>query len=86
MATENKVKITMSYTDDTKRNYELAVDEQDMIDVEDNIIAINASLKAGTDGGLSTFFVSNNGSNLSTISEAQIISVSETVLDLGGNA
>jgi len=85
MAT-NSVKIKMTYADSTTRDYELSVDENDMMDIEDNIIAINASLTAGTDGGLKSFFVSNGGASLARISEAQIISVTETVLDLGGNA
>lgn len=83
MAT-NSVKIKLLYTDSTNRDYEFSVSRDDMVDIEDNIIAINTSLASGTDGGLKTFFVSNGGASLSKISEAQIISINETVLDLGG--
>lgn len=81
----NSAKLTFKYNDETTRNYELSVEADDMIDVEDNVKAINVSLAAGTDNGMSSFFVSKAGASLAEISAAQLISVTETVLDLGGN-
>lgn len=86
MATiENTVKLKFMYKDETTRIYDLTIDENEMMDVADKVIAVNQSLTGGTDNGLSSFFISNGGASLAKISEAQIISVTETVLDLGGN-
>jgi len=82
--TENTVKLKFMYKDETTRNYDLTIDEDDMMDVSDKVISVNQSLTSGTDNGLSSFFISNGGASLAKISEAQIISVTETVLDLGG--
>lgn len=78
------VKMKFLYADATTRDYELSVDSSDVTNIESNIIAVNSSLNAGTDDGLKSFFVSNSGASLALISEAQIISVTEIVLDLGG--
>lgn len=80
----NNVKMTFKYADDTTRQYTLSVDEDDLMDVEDNIIAINTSLTGGTSGGLNSFFVAAGGASFVSISGAQIISEEETVLDLSG--
>lgn len=86
MATSNTVKMTFTYADDKSRNYEFACDEDALWDVEDKINAINASIVAGTDDGFKQFFISDSGAMTKKISSAQIISVTETVLDLGGNS
>lgn len=80
------VKMTLSYDDDDKRNYDFSCDENDLLAVKSKIVAVNTSLAGGTDDGMSDFFLSDNGGNLTKISAAQIISVEETVLDLGGNS
>ena len=50
--------------------------------VKQNILAVNASLQAGTDGGLSTFFTSEEGDNFTLISSAKLIETDEEILDL----
>lgn len=86
MATTNTVKMTFTYADNKSRNYEFSCAADDLIDVEYKINAINASISAGTDDGFKQFFISDDGAMTTKISTAQIISVTETVLDLGGNS
>lgn len=83
MAT-NTVKMTFLYEDADTRIYDLDCDDDNLPGVSFYIKRINASLEAGTDDGMAAFFLSNGGESLAKISEAQIISVTETVLDLGG--
>lgn len=87
----NKVTLTLGYTNtDFTRNFIIndapiaALD-----DVEDKAIAVNASLKAGTDGGLKEFFRSNDYDDsdqqniigqLETIKHVQVETVTETVI------
>jgi len=85
MATENTAKLKFLYKDETTRNYDLEVDASLTSSIKEKVVAVNQSLTSGTDNGLSSFFVSNAGASLAKISEAQIISVTETVLDLGGD-
>ena len=48
--------------------------------VKDKCMAINASLAASTDGGLSEFFVDDSGNSLKEITKAKIIVTEETEL------
>lgn len=67
---------------DFKRKYDLDIEQDQIANAKAKTIAFNASLAAGTSGGLSSFFVSDNGENLKEISALQLITVTETVLDL----
>lgn len=80
----NSVKLTFEYKDKDTKTYDFSIDEDEMMGVSFKVKAVNASLTSGTDNGLSSFFVSKAGASLAQISEAQIISISETVLDLSG--
>lgn len=66
------------------RNYDFEIEDEFKADAKNKVLAINASMEAGTAGGLSTFFVSDNGENFIKISSAKIITVTETQLDLEG--
>ena len=83
MAT-NTVRMKFLYADADTRTYDLPCDDDNLPAVKSKIRQINSSLEAETDGGMADFFLSDNGEALTKISEAQIISVTETVLDLGG--
>ena len=50
--------------------------------LKERILAVNESLSAGTAGGLSTFFLSDDGDNFTGIVAAKTDSVTETVLDI----
>lgn len=82
---KNTVRLKFTYADADTRTYDLECDDNNLMDVQSKVNALNASVTAGTDGGFTTFFLSDNGEEFTKISEAQIISVTETVLDLGGN-
>lgn len=84
------LKMTFGYheTEDT-RGYNFAVaDSVTAADAKAAILAVNASLTAGTDGGLSSFFVSDAGDYFTLITDAQLETVNKTVLDLniGGDS
>ena len=64
------------------RKYDLDIEDEQIANAKAKALAINASLAAGTAGGLSSFFVSDNGENMKEISALQLITVTETVLDL----
>ena len=49
-------------------------------DVKSKCMAINASLAASTDGGMSNFFVDDSGNSLKEITKAKIIVTEETEL------
>ena len=66
------VKTKFKYADDSTRIYDFDCDDSLVTGVKDKIIAINASLQAGTAGGLSSFFVSDNGEYFVQISSAVI--------------
>ncbi len=83
MAT-NTVKLTFKYTDDTTRQYALGCADSLLTGVKNKVKAINTSLAGGTSGGLNSFFVSIGGASFASISAAQIISETETTLDLSG--
>ncbi len=77
------IQLTFSYEDtEFTRVYDFEVADSLQADAKQKILDINASLKAGTDDGLSTFFVSDNGENFSLISAAKFIITEEEYLDL----
>lgn len=79
------VQLTFSYEDtEFTRMYDLEVADSLQADAKQKILDINASLKAGTDDGLSAFFVSDEGTNFSLISSAKFIVTEEEYIDLGG--
>lgn len=51
-----------------------------LADVKSKCMAVNASLAASTDGGMSNFFVDDNGNSLKEITKAKIIVTEETEL------
>ena len=56
------------------------VSTQALADVQTKCMAINASLAASTDGGMSNFFVDDDGNTLKEITKAKIIITEETEL------
>ena len=93
MAKENSVTLTFGYTGTTEtRKYKFdEVDDDALGSVKTKVQAINASLAAGTDGGLATFFRSddydatdsnNVVGNLNKIVAAQYDEVTTTDIDL----
>lgn len=78
-----QIKLGYENTEDT-RTYEFGgLSESVLDDVKAQVLAINQSLAGGTAGGLSTFFVSDNGDNLKSIVSARAKIIEEEVLDLG---
>lgn len=92
MSTYNSVTIELGYTNtDFKRTMTISeVPDEAFPDIETKINAINASLAAGTDGGLSTFYrsddfdASQNKGMFNKINKARIESVEEVYI-FGGN-
>ena len=69
------------------RGYNFTVADSLASACKDKIKAINTSLEAGTAGGLSTFFVSDDGlSNFTKITYAALESTEIQVLDISGGA
>lgn len=74
------VKLRFKYADNSTRLYNFDCEDSLAADVKYKIIDINDSLEAGTDGGLSSFFVSDSGENFVLISGATVeSSVSEPI-------
>ena len=73
---------TFAYEDtDFTRTYNFEVDDAtEAASLKAGVLAVNASLRAGTAGGLSSFFVSNEGDNFTLISDAQLVSTTKTTL------
>lgn len=92
MATEikNSVTLTMSYNGtDTTRKYKInEVPTSAISQIQTKTEAVNASLAGGTDGGLSTTFVTDDytgsGTNgtLAKVSEVKIVTEEITDIDL----
>lgn len=77
------IQLTFSYADtDQTRMYELELADSLASSAKTKILAINESLRAGTDGGLSNFFISDYGDNFTRISEAKFIRTEEEYIDL----
>lgn len=56
------------------------VSAQALSNVQSKCMAINASLAASTDGGMSDFFVDDSGNTMKEITKAKIIITEETEL------
>lgn len=68
------------------RTYDFDIEtEEAKTAAKQKVLNINSSLEAGTAGGLSSFFVSDNGENFTKISELKLITRTETPLDLEGS-
>lgn len=80
------VKTRFLYADSATRLYSFDCQDQYAIDVKDVILEINASLKASTDGGLSSFFVSDDGENFVLIDGATIESSEVVPLTIAPNS
>ena len=84
---DNTIRLTFGYEDtEFTRNYELKIDDSLVAGAKQKIKDINNSLLGGTAGGLSSFFVSDSGENFTLITDAQLTSITETKLDLGGGS
>lgn len=73
MAT-NSATLTLGFADDTNRKLKLDNLSESAIapaTIKPKILAINASLQGGSAGGLSSFFLSDNGANFTGIIAAQ---------------
>ena len=84
--TEITVKTKFEYKDNSTRLYTFNGVAEDVVgEVTDKIKSINSSLAAGTAGGMSSFFVSDNGNNLVSITAAQIeVTTTQYVPGIGG--
>ena len=81
--TDVQVKLTCSYSNtDLTHQYAFDCAESLVSGVRNKVKAINASLAGGTDGGMSTFFLSADGHNLTKISDARIVSLEEYPIDV----
>ena len=74
MSTTTKASITLTLGyEDTDETRDLKIDNVSVASlsgVVNKVKAKNASLEAGTDGGLSTFFLSEDGDNFNSIVSA----------------
>ena len=77
---------TLSYADDSTSKLVIdgVADSITAADVKTAVLAVNASLTGGTSDGLNTFFQSNDGANLSAISDVEIKVTNSTDINLGG--
>lgn len=80
------VKTKFKYADDSTRIYDFDCEDSLESGVKGKILAINASLQASTDGGLSTFFVSDAGQNFVIIDGATVTSSSVVPLTIAPNS
>lgn len=80
------VKLRFKYADSDTRLYSFDCEDSLAADVKYKIIDINDSLEASTDGGLSSFFVSDAGENFVLISGATVESSSSEPLTIAPNS
>ncbi len=80
------VKTKFKYADDSTRIYTFDCEDSLAPDVKDHILEINASLQASTDGGLASFFVSDNGDDFVIISGATIESSESVPIEIAPNS
>ena len=81
------LKMTFGYGDsDFTRTYSFEIADSLVSAAKGKIIGINDSLTAGTAGGLSSFFISDDGDNFTGITAAQIEESTITYLDISGGA
>lgn len=78
------IKLAFEDTDETRQiTFEDLPDSAlNLGTIKTRINAINASLAAGTSGGLNEFFLSNDGDNFASIASAHTISEIETVINI----
>ena len=82
-----KLKLTFGYEDtEFTRDYNFEVADSITASCKDIILDINASLKAGTDGGLGEFFISDEADNFVSIVGGQLETTDITVLTIGGDS
>ena len=82
------LKMTFGYGEDQEstRSYNFTVEDSLAADCKDKIKAINTSLAAGTAGGLSSVFISDDEEFFSRITYAELSSTVTEVLDISGGA
>ena len=96
MATNNSAVVTFGYRDsDFTRKYRFSgLSAADLTGVKDAVLAINASVKAGTDGGFAEFFRADDYDDsdpqnivggFKSIVAAETDVTIETEIDLSGN-
>ena len=84
--TERTCKLTFGYADsDQKRQYAFDIASSLRSGVKAGVKAVNQSLAAGTAGGLSSFFVSDEGDNFTMITAAQLITETVEDIAIGGS-
>ncbi len=77
METTLSVVITLAYDDATRRNYTFSgVAEEEIADVKDRILAINANMPAN----FRSTFVSEGGTQVKMIAAGKIITLEEEVI------
>lgn len=82
MAERFEVSFKCAYNNsDYERTYNFDVETGEELEkCQGKVQAINASLTAGTDGGLSAFFVAEDGAPLYRITEMQTKATEETII------
>ena len=80
------VKMRFKYANADTRLYSFDCQDSLAADVKSKIKAVNTSLQGGTDGGLSTFFVSDSGSNLALIDGATLESIFSDPITIAPNS
>lgn len=80
----NSVELTFGYanTDFTRKYTFSGLSASVLAEVKTNILAVNASLEAGTAGGLNEFFLSDTGDNFTRIVDAYYKTREETDIPL----
>ena len=87
MAQNLKMTFGFGAEQDSTRNYTLTVDDSLASACKAKIKGINSSLEAGTDDGLASFFLADNGTDqFSKITYAELNSTETQVLDISGGA
>ena len=87
MAQNLKMTFGFGAEQDSTRNYNFSVDDSLAADCKAKIKGINSSLEAGTDDGLASFFLADNGTDqFSKITYAELNSTETQVLDISGGA
>lgn len=86
MADNYRVNIKLAFEDtDQERSMTFdmgATPKAGQADIKERILAINASLAAGTSDGLNEFILSDDGDNFASISSAQIVYERETAITI----
>ena len=80
------LRMRFKYADSDTRLYAFDCEDSLAGGVKSKIKAINSSLQGGTDGGLASFFVSDNGSNLTVIDGATLESTLSEPITIAPNS